>query len=74
VTESVLEQAKAWQGRPLEAVYTIVYLDALFVAIRDGGVVQKKAIYVALGMSVSGQREVLGLWFQQTEGRNSGCP
>jgi putative transposase len=68
VTESVLEQAKAWQSRPLEAVYPIVYLDALFVAIRDGGVVVKKAIYVALGMSVSGQREVLGLWFQQTEG------
>jgi putative transposase len=41
-------------------------LDALFVAIRDGGVVQKKAVYVALGMSLSGQREVLGLWFQQT--------
>lgn len=68
VTESVLEHAKAWQTRPLEAVYPIVYLDALFVAIRDGGVVQKKAIYVALGMSLSGQREVLGLWFQQTEG------
>jgi putative transposase len=68
VTESVLEHAKAWQSRPLEAVYTIIYLDALFVAIRDGGMVQKKAIYVALGMTVSGQREVLGLWFQQTEG------
>ena len=68
VTETVLDQAKAWQSRPLEAVYTIVYLDALFVSIRDGGTVRKKAIYVALGMSVSGQREVLGLWFQQTEG------
>ena len=68
VTESVLEHAKIWQTRPLEAVYPIVYLDALFVAIRDGGVVQKKAIYVALGMTLSGQREVLGLWFQQTEG------
>jgi putative transposase len=68
VTESVLEHAKAWQSRPLETVYPIVYLDALFVAIRDGGVVQKKAVYVALGMSLSGQREVLGLWFQQTEG------
>jgi putative transposase len=68
VTEGVLEQAKAWQGRPLEAVYPVVYLDALFVAIRDGGTVQKKAIYVALGMSLTGQREVLGLWLQQTEG------
>ena len=68
VTDSVLERAKAWQNRPLEAVYPIVYLDALYVSIRDGALVRKKAIYVALGMSLTGQREVLGLWFQQTEG------
>lgn len=68
VTEAVMEQAKAWQARPLEAVYPIVYLDALFVAIRDGATVQKKAIYIALGMTLTGEREVLGLWFQQTEG------
>lgn len=68
VTDSVMERAKAWQTRPLEAVYPIIYLDALFVSIRDGAVVKKKAIYVALGMSLSGHREVLGLWFQQSEG------
>jgi putative transposase len=68
VTDGVNELVKAWQSRPLEAVYPIVYLDALFVSIRDGGMVRKKAIYVALGMTLSGQREVLGLWAQQTEG------
>jgi putative transposase len=68
VTDGVLELAKAWQSRPLEAVYPVVYLDALFVSIRDGATVRKKAVYTALGMTLSGQREVLGLWFQQTEG------
>lgn len=68
VTEAVLEQAKAWQSRPLESVYPVVYIDALFVSIREGATVRKRAIYVALGMSLSGQREVLGLWFQQSEG------
>jgi putative transposase len=68
VTDTVLERAKAWQSRPLEAVYPIVYIDALFVSIREGATVRKKAIYVALGMALTGQREVLGLWFQQTEG------
>lgn len=68
VTDSVIEHAKAWQNRPLESVYPIVYLDALYVSIRDGATVRKKAIYVALGMTLSGRREVLGLWFQQTEG------
>ena len=68
VTDTILERAKAWQSRPVDAVYPIVYLDALFMSIRDGATVRKKALYVALGMSLTGQREVLGLWFQQTEG------
>lgn len=68
VTDTILERAKAWQSRPVEAVYPIVYLDALFISVRDGATVRKKALYVALGMSLTGQREVLGLWFQQTEG------
>lgn len=68
VTDTILERAKAWQSRPLEAVYPIVYLDALYVSIREGSTVRKRAIYVALGMSLAGQREVLGLWFQQVEG------
>ncbi len=68
VTDTVLEHAKAWQSRPLDPVYPIVYLDALFISVREGATVRKKALYVALGMSLTGQREVLGLWFQQTEG------
>jgi putative transposase len=68
VTESVLDEAKAWQQRPLEPVYPIVYLDALFVSIRDGGTVTKKAVYLALGMTPDGSRDVLGIWLQGTEG------
>ena len=68
VTDSVVDEIKAWQARPLEAVYPIVYLDALFVSIRDGGTVTKKAVYVALGMTLDGGREVLGFWIEATEG------
>ena len=68
VTDGVLDEAKAWQQRSLEAVYPIVYLDALFVSIRDGGTVVKKAVYVALGMTLEGQRDVLGFWIEQNEG------
>ena len=68
VTDGVVEELKAWQQRPLESTYPIVYLDALFVHIRDGGTVQKKAVYVALGVTMEGQREVLGLWIEGTEG------
>jgi len=68
VTDGVLEELKAWQARPLENVYCIVYLDALVVKIRDGGTVRNKSIYVAVGVPVDGNREVLGLWVQETEG------
>lgn len=68
VTDAVLDEVRAWQSRPLEAVYPIVYLDALFVSVREGGLVVKKAIYVALGMAVDGSREVLGFWLESTEG------
>jgi putative transposase len=68
VTDAVLEHAREWQQRPLEAVYPIVYLDALFVAVRDGGAVTKKAVYVAMGVSLRGERDVLGLWIEPTEG------
>ncbi len=67
-TEGVLEEFRAWQSRPLEAVYPIVYLDALFVSVRDGGQVQKRAFYVALGVRVDGTRDVLGLWVAASEG------
>jgi putative transposase len=68
VTDAVLDEAKAWQGRPLDAVYPIVYIDALFIHVRDGGAVTKKAVYVALGMTTEGDREVLGFWIEHAEG------
>jgi len=67
-TEGVMDEFRAWQSRPLEAVYPIVYLDALFVSVRDGGQVQKRAFYVALGVRVDGTRDVLGLWVAANEG------
>jgi putative transposase len=68
VTDAVVDEVKAWQARPLDAIYPIVYLDALFVSVRDGGTVTKKAVYVALGMALDGSREVLGFWIEPTEG------
>jgi putative transposase len=64
ITDTVLQDAKAWQNRPLERVY----LDALVVKIRDGHTVKNQACYVALGVGLDGERDVLGLWFQQAEG------
>ena len=68
VTDAVTEDARAWQTRPLDDVYPVVFLDALVLKIRDGGSVQRKACYVAMGINLDGDREVLGLWFQATEG------
>jgi putative transposase len=68
VTAGVLEDAKAWQTRPLEQVYPILYLDALVVKIRDGQAVRNFACYVAIGVNLEGERDVLGIWFQHTEG------
>jgi putative transposase len=68
VTAAVLEDAKAWQTRPLEAVYPVLYLDALIVKIRDGQAVRNFACSLAIGVSVDGERDVLGMWFQRTEG------
>src|SRR5881227_4252083 len=68
ITDTVLQDAKAWQNRPLERVYAIVYLDALIVKIRDGHAVRNHACYAAIGVNLDGERDVLGLWFQQTEG------
>jgi putative transposase len=68
VTDGVLDELKAWQERPLERVYCVVYLDALQVKIRDNGTVRNKAVYVAVGVPADGMREVLGLWVQATEG------
>ena len=68
VTEAVMDDARAWQSRPLDAVYPIVYLDCIHVKVRDGGVVRAKAVYLALGINMTGEKEVLGLWIAQTEG------
>ncbi len=68
VTDAVLDEMREWQTRPIEAVYPILYLDALFISVRDGGQVRKKAIYLALGVNLEGKREVLGLWAEETEG------
>jgi putative transposase len=68
VTDAVIEDVRSWQQRPLDDVYPILYLDAFVVKIRDGGSVQRKACYLALGVSMDGERDVLGMWFQQTEG------
>lgn len=68
VTDGVVEELRAWQNRALEPVYMVVYLDALVVKIRDRGTVQNKAVYLAVGISNDGCRDVLGMWIQSTEG------
>src|ERR1022692_2670465 len=68
VTEAVMEEVKAWQNRPLEETYAILYLDALRVKIRDGGHVVNKSIYVAIAVNMEGNKEVLGLWAADNEG------
>jgi putative transposase len=68
VTAAVLEDAKAWQTRPLEQIYPILYLDALMIKIRDGQAVRNFACYLAIGVNLEGDRDVLGMWFQRTEG------
>lgn len=68
VTDSVLDEVTAWQNRPLEPAYAIVFFDALRVKIRDEGLVRNKAVYLAIGIRPSGLKEVLGLWVEQTEG------
>jgi len=68
VTDEVMEEVTAWQQRPLEGCYAVVMFDCLRVKIRDEGVVRAKAVYVALGVTRAGGKEVLGLWIEQTEG------
>ena len=68
VTDSVLEDVRAWQSRPLDRVYPIVYLDALHVKRRENGHVQTSAVYLALGITVDGTKDLLGLWIGEAEG------
>lgn len=68
VTDAVMDEVTAWQTRPLETMYPVVFLDALRVKIREDGVVRNKAVYLALGVLPDGTRDILGLWIEQTEG------
>jgi putative transposase len=68
VTDAVIDEVREWQNRPLDPVYPIVFFDALRVKIRDEGLVKNKAVYVALAFNANGEKEVLGLWIEQTEG------
>jgi putative transposase len=68
VTDAVMDDARAWAARPLEDVYPVIFLDALVIKIRENGTVQRRACYLALGITLDGDRDVLGLWFQETEG------
>jgi putative transposase len=68
VTDEVMDEVRDWQGRPLDEVYPIIIFDALRVKIRDEGVVRNKAVYLALGFTIEGHKEILGLWIEQTEG------
>jgi len=68
ITDEVLGEVAEWQARPLEAMYPIVYFDALRLKIRDEGTVRNKAVYLALGIDASGRKDILGLWIEQTEG------
>lgn len=68
VTDAVLEEVKAWQSRPLEEIYPILYLDALVVKVRDGHQVRNKAAHIAVGVDLDGVKHVLGIWVQTSEG------
>jgi putative transposase len=68
VTDAVIEEVKAWQNRQLDSVYPIVYMDAIQFKVRDSGHVKNKAVYLAIGVTMEGLKEVLGLWIAQTEG------
>lgn len=68
VTTSIQDDVCAWQTRPLDEMYVVVYLDALMVSIRDAQVVKKRAVYLAVGVTLEGERDCLGLWVDKTEG------
>ena len=68
VTDGVMDDARAWQNRPLESFYGIVFLDALFVKMRHEGRVENRAVYVAIGINLEGRKDVLGLWTSSAEG------
>lgn len=68
VTDAVMEEVKAWQNRPLEPIYGVIFLDALYVKMRHEGRVDNRAVYVAIGIDLEGEKDVLGLWTSSNEG------
>jgi putative transposase len=68
VTDAVMEEVRAWQNRPLEPIYGVMYLDALYVKMRHEGRVDNRAVYVAIGVDLEGRKDVLGLWTSSNEG------
>jgi putative transposase len=68
VTDAVLDEVGEWQNRPLEALYPLIFFDAIRIKVRDEGTVRNKAVYVALGVRPDGTKEILGLWIEQSEG------
>ena len=68
VTDAVLEDVQTWQNRPLESLYPILYLDGIVVKVHQDKRVIKKTVYVALGVTTEGHKELLGLWIAETEG------
>lgn len=68
VTDAVMDEVKAWQSRPLDELYPIVYMDSIHVKVRDNGAVRVKALYLAIGVNLADIKEVLDLWKAQTEG------
>ena len=68
VTDAVMDRVTEWQSRPLDAIYPIVYLDCIVVKIRQDKQVINKAIYLALGVNIDGQKELLGMWLSENEG------
>src|SRR6202167_1663265 len=73
ITDAVLEEVRAWQDRPLEAVYPVVFLDAIVVKVRDNHVVQNKPAYIALGVDCDGEKHVLGIWLARTPLETAGA-
>lgn len=71
VSDAFVGEVTAWQTRPLEPLYPVVFFDALRVKIRDEGVGRSKAVYLAFAVLVDGTRDILGVWIEQTEGGNS---
>ena len=70
ITDKIIDKVKAWQSRPLEAIYPFVWLDAIHYKIKDGGKYVAKAVYTVLGMGIDGKKDILGLYLSQSEGAN----